>query len=216
MQAADSLSRIISESESEQIKRLLDSITVPAILLNISRHIVYYNDTASNLFRLSGIEKLQEKFFPDSAIWNRVWSRILKGHVVTTVIDLEISLESSLGVERYDLSLARISELKQNYAVCLISSVEPASIDNNRKTLGKFPDENPNPVMRINFEGQLLYANRACGKKLRYWASRLNTDGLLEGHDVFRKALKTGSQIRTDITCGDQIYSVSFAPVCVL
>ncbi len=214
MQAIDSLSRIISESESEQIKRLLDSITVPAILLNVNRHIVHHNDTAGNLFRLSGIEKLQEKFFPDTAIWNRVWSRILEGHVVTTVIDLEISIEPSRAVERYDLSLARISELQQNYAVCLISSVDSASIENNRQKPGKFPDENPNPVMRINFEGQLLYANRACGKKLRYWASRLKTDELMEGHDVFRTALETGSHIGTDITCGDQNYSVSFAPVC--
>lgn len=84
---------------------------------------------------------------------------------------------------------------------------------NDRNYLEAFPDENPNPVMRIRNDGHLLYANPACDKYLKFWASNLYSDELLEGHDVFREVIKVGNHIRTDINCGGQNYSVSFAPV---
>ena len=35
------------------------------------------------------------------------------------------------------------------------------------KNLAKFPSENPNPVIRINLEGKILYTNEACKSKLK-------------------------------------------------
>lgn len=91
--------------------------------------------------------------------------------------------------------------------------IQAIDIEEISGTAARFPDENPNPVMRVHIDGQLLYANRACVDDLKGWATNLNSDELLEGHDVFREAIKKRKHIHTDITCGDQTYTVSFAPV---
>ena len=36
--------------------------------------------------------------------------------------------------------------------------------ENKIESLARFPSENPNPVLRVNPEGIILYANKACNK----------------------------------------------------
>ena len=43
------------------------------------------------------------------------------------------------------------------------------------ESLARFPEENPNPVMRLNSEGMILYANKPGRKLLDGW------DGTAEG-----------------------------------
>lgn len=213
MQAVDSLSRIISESESEQINQLLDSITVPAMLMNDNRQIVSLTNKANKLLNSISPENLHNFIFPDPAIWQRAWNRILQGHTVTTVVEMDSCQDSEYEHLRFDLSLSLLSANHKNYALCMISSTGSNAIDNKHDNLGKFPDENPNPVMRVSTDGRLLYANRASAPLLRHWAKNLGSDTTEEGHAVFRESIKTGKQYRTDINCGDCVYSVAFAPV---
>lgn len=78
---------------------------------------------------------------------------------------------------------------------------------------GKFPDDNPNPVMRLSKDGRLLYANRASELLLNCW-NRITNEGLEdEGLEIFNKAIKKGQMDRTDIACGEHVYSMAFAPV---
>ena len=81
------------------------------------------------------------------------------------------------------------------------------------ETLAKFPDENPQPVMRVAQDGSLLYANepaRSCLAKLKL--AERNTIP----HDWIRmvqQALEYGLSTQIEVKFGDQTYILIFAPV---
>ena len=38
------------------------------------------------------------------------------------------------------------------------------------ESVARFPDENPNPILRISSDGKLIYANRSSAALLKFWA----------------------------------------------
>jgi len=78
---------------------------------------------------------------------------------------------------------------------------------------GKFPDENPNPVMRISKDGCLLYANQASKLLLTHWIKNFSIGPDDEGYLAFSRSAAHASLERVDIKCGDSVYTVAFAPV---
>ena len=79
--------------------------------------------------------------------------------------------------------------------------------------LSNFPDENPNPVMRLSKEGRLLYANLASQPLLKSWNQKLG--GKINGAAMskFNQASKSGSQQQHDFDCGHRVFTVVFAPI---
>ena len=78
--------------------------------------------------------------------------------------------------------------------------------------LARFPEENPNPILRIDSQGALLYANpaaRACG----VWCLEIGQTvegSLLTG---VQQALSQGQPIHLEQVAGDRAYWLTFAPV---
>ena len=83
------------------------------------------------------------------------------------------------------------------------------------KSLAKFPSENPNPVGRIDFEGKILYGNKACKLKLKEWKCRIGGDVPLPIRNIINKmsAEKSFNTKSIDISMGDRIYEFTIAPV---
>lgn len=94
--------------------------------------------------------------------------------------------------------------------------IEPTSVDDalfDARDLAKFPSENPNPVLRVDHQGILLYANQAGVELLEEWA-------LVQGErapEPLRTAvldtLERDSRSETEATHGSRVYSLSIAPV---
>jgi two-component system cell cycle sensor histidine kinase/response regulator CckA len=81
------------------------------------------------------------------------------------------------------------------------------------RSLARFPEENPNPVMRLSREGVLLYANAASGPILADWGC---TRGEKIPDDYLAYALRAiASESReiVEIACGKRIYSLAFTPI---
>ncbi len=76
-----------------------------------------------------------------------------------------------------------------------------------------FPDENPNPVMRLTKEGRLLYANLASQPLLNSWNQKLGDKINGAVMSKFNQASKSGSQQQHDFDCGHRVFTVVFAPV---
>ena len=76
-----------------------------------------------------------------------------------------------------------------------------------------FPDENPNPVMRLSKEGRLLYANLASQPLLKNWNQRLGDKINGTVMSKFNQASKSGSQQQHDFESGHRVYTVVFSPV---
>jgi len=94
-----------------------------------------------------------------------------------------------------------------------IESAEHKRAESEIAKLAKFPDENPNPVLRISREGTVLYSNRAGSPLLNAWQCR---DGRpLSGHvcQCVLRALNDGLPRQAEVGCDSRIFSLTFAPV---
>lgn len=81
------------------------------------------------------------------------------------------------------------------------------------ESLSRFPTENPNPVLRISSDQTLLYANNA-GEPMRVqWNCQVGDKVPGEIQEQVRRALETGAVTEYDVTAGDRVYSMAFAPI---
>jgi PAS domain S-box-containing protein len=79
--------------------------------------------------------------------------------------------------------------------------------------LAKFPSENPNPVLRMSSDGTILFANEASVPILDAWNCKEGECIPGEWKQIALNALKANKPHRTDVTSGETIFSVTFAPV---
>ena len=81
------------------------------------------------------------------------------------------------------------------------------------KSVAKFPDENPNPVLRISQKGYLLYANSASTPLLETWETHLNQ--LVPSHiqQFVQNALTTQTNQELEVDCHQQICSLVVSPI---
>ena len=77
--------------------------------------------------------------------------------------------------------------------------------------LARFPEENPNPVVRVSAEGNILYRNRPAGE-LPGWSCEVGMllpDPLLP---MTKEAMRDGEEARQELELGGRFYSVSVVP----
>jgi len=79
--------------------------------------------------------------------------------------------------------------------------------------LARFPDENPNPVLRISGSGTVLYANRASSPLLKTWRSekgRLLPEG---PRQMVLETLGSGENRQTEVESEGRVFSLTLAPI---
>jgi PAS domain S-box-containing protein len=81
------------------------------------------------------------------------------------------------------------------------------------RVLSRFPEESPNPVMRMSREGVLIYANLASRPVLDVCSCSPGEKMPEEFRLVALQALSTGTPTRIELACGTQTYSALFAPI---
>jgi len=77
----------------------------------------------------------------------------------------------------------------------------------------KFPEENPNPVMRLSKQGMVLYGNNACEVLLDCWGQRASEFIKGKALGVLYRAVENGAPIVDDFKCQDRVFTVTFMPV---
>ncbi|MFH2138496.1 MAG: PAS domain S-box protein [Candidatus Omnitrophota bacterium] len=81
------------------------------------------------------------------------------------------------------------------------------------KDLARFPEENPNPVLRIDKHGTVLYSNIAGKILLAIWGSAVGKK--LPGFwtDLIAKVFSSGEDCAEELVCGDKVYLFDITPV---
>ncbi len=80
-------------------------------------------------------------------------------------------------------------------------------------SLNKFPEENPNPVMRLSKQGMLLYGNKACEALLDCWGQRASEFIQGKALQAVYRAVEKQTPIVDDFECKDRVYTVTFMPI---
>jgi signal transduction histidine kinase len=80
-------------------------------------------------------------------------------------------------------------------------------------SLAKFPTENPNPILRVQSNGRLTYANAASQELLEDWNCGVNDDLPEELRDFITVAMDDHSNKTVDVFCKDKVYSIMLVPI---
>ena len=82
-----------------------------------------------------------------------------------------------------------------------------------KKAIDKFPDQNPNPVMRISKEGILNYYNKASYDIVN--SHNLKIGGMISDNliELVSKTILTNSITQNELTAGNKTYLANFVPV---
>ena len=81
------------------------------------------------------------------------------------------------------------------------------------ESLAKFPAENPNPIMRITKEGEIIYANEGSSPLRKAWECRDDCFLPDELRDQISHIFKSGTSEEVEVICGEQIFSILFSPI---
>ena len=81
------------------------------------------------------------------------------------------------------------------------------------KQLAKFPSENPHPVLRIEADGTVVYANVAGMPVLKFWQCQLNERIPEAWTKLLKKILDSGRNQEVEISTGNHDYLLTFAPI---
>jgi PAS domain S-box-containing protein len=80
-------------------------------------------------------------------------------------------------------------------------------------SLSKFPTENPNPVLRMQNDGQIIYANKASQELLEMWGCEVNDYLPEDMRGLISAVVESGKNKSVDIPCNDKVYSIILVPV---
>ena len=81
------------------------------------------------------------------------------------------------------------------------------------QSLGKFPSENPNPVLRIARDGTLLYINQAGLSLLSEWHAQAGQTAPPILREVAFQTLDDGSMQVLELEYGEKVYAFDVAPI---
>ena len=77
--------------------------------------------------------------------------------------------------------------------------------------LARFPEENPNPVMRASAEGAILYCNPASVKDLE-WACSVGDPLPDPVRILVTQAMASGEELHREVELGENFYAVTLSP----
>jgi len=81
------------------------------------------------------------------------------------------------------------------------------------RRLARFPSENPNPVLRVDGWGRILYANDGGAQLLRDWGCVVGDRLPPEYCQLNSEALDKGETETVEVACNGRVFSLAFAPV---
>ncbi len=109
--------------------------------------------------------------------------------------------------------IKELEDLRRQVAEQQKSETERKWTEGDIKNLAKFPSENPNPVLRLNQEGIVLYANEASKVLFQDWQCEVGGYAPAFWCNLLIDAFKDQSQRTVDVQFGEQYYTFDITPI---
>ncbi|MHC5061038.1 MAG: ATP-binding protein [Planctomycetota bacterium] len=119
------------------------------------------------------------------------------------------------GRQRWLQSVSRPERIESGNTIwdgIILDMTEYRRIEGEVRSLAKFPDENPNPVMRMTDDGEIIYANKATEPLLNLWGTKVGQKAPEDLYELALSVKASGSYDCLEVTCSDRIFSIVFAP----
>ena len=100
-----------------------------------------------------------------------------------------------------------------NFVAIMEDMTERKQAEKEINGLAKFPSENPNPVLRIEKNGTIIFANKAGSIFLDLWDTQIGQHLPKDWHKHVLDVLRSGKSNNYEIECNNHIFSVTLTPV---
>jgi PAS domain S-box-containing protein len=200
---------------------LLGDLVEGVVTINQAGVIEGFNPAAEQMFGYNSedvIGKSVDLLMPESMMGNHQqymddYHRRGKGVVIGHVRELMGRRKD--GTEfTLELGLSRITVGGQEHflgAVRDVSGRKP--VEKRIRDLARFPDENPNPVMRINADGRMLYFNEPSQELIDGWQTGLDKPVPEWLADLVKNGLVHGNVLEEEILFHDKVLFLVLSPV---
>jgi PAS domain S-box-containing protein len=90
---------------------------------------------------------------------------------------------------------------------------ERKQMEEEIRSLARFPEENPNPVLRLSQKGVILHANPSSEALLRDWECRVGDEAPQFWRSTANETYASQSNRTVDVELGEKVYSFFVVPV---
>jgi diguanylate cyclase (GGDEF)-like protein/PAS domain S-box-containing protein len=106
---------------------------------------------------------------------------------------------------------------KEGNLVCyysyFIDLTEQKNAEEAIEILARFPDENPNPVIRVKSDGDLVYANDAGLSLIKEWQAEVNKSLNVFCTSLLSDVLKAGEKRDCEVEIGKRVFLFTLTPI---
>ncbi len=209
----------LEKSEAETLA-ILDSAADAIIAIDERGIVATFNHAAEGMFGYSASEMIGRNISiiapsPHREEHDDYLQRYLRtGH--SRILGLEREVE---GVRKdgstFPMAL-RATEMIHDGQRSFIGIVQDISerkrLQDALEALARFPAENPNPVMRVDNDACIIYANPASSHILKVWETSPGNHLPAPWPETIAQVLASGQSNTVEAKCGDQIYTISMVP----
>ena len=209
--------------ERETLKTaVLDASLDPIVTIDQDGRIVDFNPTASKVFGYQQDEVLGRKldelvFDPDSraAFNSQLHDCLLEGDRECQPVLRKLQARNKQG-ETLPVEVA-IKPVWLEDRLLFTTYIRDISERERQAreiaSLAAFPSESPWPVMRVNQDGVVIYANKAAEPLLEHWNCERMQTVPIYWRRLVESVLAGGRPHEEELRAGDKIYSMLLAPV---
>ena len=186
--------------------------------LNVRRDELLWSDETYRIFGIpKGSPQSYETFLAsihpeDREFVDRSWSAALRGEPYDIEHRIVVGEELKWVRERAELEFDRQGNLLGGFGT-VQDITERKRMEDELRGQALFPEENPNPVMRLSPDGTLLYANSSSKWLLERWKRDSSTGFPAKILLTLAEVLRCGSAKEVDVECDEKIFSFVLSPI---
>ena len=144
----------------------------------------------------------------------KAWDISVGDKAATDIMDKLMPAKNGRTEQNFEISVIEQTFLLKAVYVEELDCINVYGSDiTARKVINKFPDQNPNPVMRVSKEGVLDYYNNASTRIVKHFkmgTGKIVPEPLIE---LVGKTVLTGKMTRSEIAAEHNTYSIDLIPV---
>lgn len=205
------------EIQKAYFQSVVDNAPEAIVLLNRDNVVMQANREFTSLFGYTFKEvhgrPLHELIVPPDLLNE---SRVIRTSALHDVVEMETRRTNKDGQEM-DVALICKPIVLEGGNIGIVAMYrdirERRKEEARMRSLSKFPDENPYPILRITANGRVLYANRASKPLLDHWKCHVGGFAPL---DVLNKAamvFQQGRKKESDVDINGSTYVLTFSHV---
>jgi len=132
----------------------------------------------------------------------------------TSSIELEINSPGKIHRTIILTSSPRVVDGKFSGLFIVLGDIsEKKKMEQEQQSLARFPEENPNPVLRLHQDGRLLFANQSGRKILKSWKYQEKKRLPAEIINKIEACIKSNKTVEFDFSVDKLTFSFSLTPI---